>query len=77
MRCNTLILVKPARRHPAVSCAKMAKPIEMPFGLWTQVGRRKHVLDGGGLMQTANMTEPSVCGGDAALCQITLSSFYK
>jgi len=20
----------------------MAEPIEMPFGLWTQVGRRKH-----------------------------------
>jgi len=28
-----------ARRHSAVSCAKMAEPIEMPFGLWTQVGR--------------------------------------
>jgi len=31
-----------ARRHSAVSCAKMAKPIDSPFGLWTRVGRRKH-----------------------------------
>jgi len=30
----------------AVSCAKMAEPIEMPFGLWTRVGMRMHVLDG-------------------------------
>jgi len=25
-----------------VSCAKMAEPIDLPFGLWTRVGRRKH-----------------------------------
>jgi len=30
-----------------VSPAKTAKPIEMPFGLWTRVGPSKHVLDGG------------------------------
>jgi len=30
-----------------VNCAKMAKLIEMPFGLWTRVGQRKHVLDEG------------------------------
>jgi len=24
----------------------------------------------------ANMTEPSVCGGDAVLCQITLTTSY-
>ena len=30
-----------------VSLAKMAEPIVMPFGLWTQVGQRNHVLDGG------------------------------
>jgi len=29
----------------AVSLAKMAELIEMPFGMWTQVGRRNHVLD--------------------------------
>ena len=25
-----------------MSCAKTAKPIDLPFGLWTRVGRRKH-----------------------------------
>jgi len=25
----------------------MAEPIEMQFGLWTQVGKRKHALDRG------------------------------
>jgi len=25
----------------------MAKPMKMPFGLWTQVGPRNHVLDEG------------------------------
>jgi len=29
-----------------VSCAKMAEPIEMSFGLWAQVSSRNHVLDG-------------------------------
>ena len=32
--------------HSAMSCAKMAELIEMPFGLWTRVGPRKHVLGG-------------------------------
>ena len=30
-----------------MSPAKMAKPIENPFGLWTLVGPRNHVLDRG------------------------------
>jgi len=30
-----------------VSCAKTAEPIEMPFGIWIQVGPRIYVLDGG------------------------------
>jgi len=30
-----------------VGPAKMAEPIEMPFGLWTRMGPRNHVLDGG------------------------------
>jgi len=30
----------------AVSCARMAEQIEMPFGLWTLVDPRKHVLGG-------------------------------
>jgi len=28
-----------------VSRVKTTEPIEMPFGLWTQVGPRNHVLD--------------------------------
>jgi len=31
----------------AVICAKTAKPIQMPFGLWAWMSRRHHVLDGG------------------------------
>jgi len=46
-----------------VSPAKMAEPIEMPFGLWTRVARRKKV----------NKIE-SVCGGGVALCQISLTT---
>ena len=35
-----------ARRRTAVNCAKMAEPIEMPFGVLTRLGPRNHVLDG-------------------------------
>ena len=28
--------------HSAATCAKMAELIDLPFGLWTRVGRRKH-----------------------------------
>jgi len=30
-----------------VICAKTAQPIKLPFGLWTRMGPRNHVLDGG------------------------------
>jgi len=30
-----------------MSCAKTAEWMEMPFGLWTRVYPKKHVLDGG------------------------------
>ena len=30
----------------AVSCAKMAEPIQTPFGMWTEVGPRKHASNG-------------------------------
>jgi len=33
-------------RDTAVICAKTPEPIVMPFGLWAQMGRRNHVLDG-------------------------------
>ena len=31
-------------RDTAVICAKMAEPIEMPFGLWARMGLRNRVL---------------------------------
>jgi len=30
-----------------MSCAKTAELIKMPFGMWTRVGSRNHVLSGG------------------------------
>jgi len=30
----------------AMSCAKTAETTEMPFGMWTRAGQRKHVLHG-------------------------------
>jgi len=59
-----------------VSCAKTAEPIEM-FGLGTRVDPGKHVLGGGSHWRNlANTIEPSMCGGDAAFCQITLTTCY-
>jgi len=56
----------------AVSPAKTAEPIEMPFGIWTRVDPRKHELGGGAHWRNlANTTEPSMCGDDAACCQIS------
>jgi len=58
-----------------MSLAKTAELIEMPFGVWTRVGPRKHALGGGVLWRNlANTMEPSICGGDAAFCQITLTT---
>jgi len=37
LSCRSVTLLSPA---------KTAEPIEMPFGLWTQVVPRNHVLDG-------------------------------
>ena len=58
-----------------MSCAKTAEPTEMPFGIWTRVGPRKHVLGRGAHWgHLVNTTEPSMCGGDAACCKITLTT---
>jgi len=49
----------------AVSCAKVAEPIEMQFGMRSPVGPRKHVLNGGTHRHNvANMTQPSMCSCD-------------
>jgi len=72
--------------HSAVICAKTAEPIDMPFGLWTRVGRRKHKFNRirqmapmcphsrVHLCHLANTIEQFVNGGNAALCQITLTA---
>ena len=50
-----------------MSPAKTAEPIETPFGLWTRVGARNHVLDlSAHWRHLANVIEPTMCGGDAA-----------
>jgi len=57
----------------------MAEPIEMPFELWTRVGRMKHVLMcyvGAYWRHLANTIESSVCSGDAVLCDIILTTCY-
>jgi len=65
--------------------AKTAEPIQMPFGMWTGVGPENHVLAesrwrlryircGAHWCHLANTIEPIVCDGDAALCQITLTT---
>jgi len=70
----------------AVSCANMAEPIDVSFGLWTRMGRRMYKFNrirqvapvcphGKAHRYLANTTEPSICGGDAALCQITLTTY--
>jgi len=56
-----------------VSPAKTTEPIEMPFVVWTQMGPRKHVLDGGAHWRNlTNTIEPSMWGGEAAF----LSDYY-
>jgi len=58
----------------------------MPFGLWTRLGRRNQKFNGIRQMvpmcpherphwrHLANVIEPSICGSDAALCHITLTT---
>jgi len=56
----------------AVTCAKMAEPIEMSFVVWTQLDQRKHVRWAAHWRNLANATEPSMCGFDAAF----LSNYF-
>jgi len=44
-------------RLSAVSCAKTAEPIDLPFGLWTHVSRRKHKFNC--IRQVAPTNRPS------------------
>jgi len=61
-----------------MSCAKTAEPIEMHFRIRIRVGLRRHVLGKGAHSRhLVNATEPSMCGGDAACCQIALTIANK
>jgi len=59
-----------------VSYAKPAEPTEVPFGMLSEVDPGNHMLDGVHICHPplANTIEPSVCGGDAALYKITLTT---
>jgi len=66
----------------------MAEQIDLPFELWIRVGRRKHNFNRirqvapicphwrAHWRHLANTIEQSVCGGDAVLCQIPLTTYY-
>ena len=63
-----------ARRHSAVSHAKTAEPIVMPFGLLIRVGPMKQVLGGVHTDTTwRNTTEPFMCGSNATF----LSNYFN
>ena len=67
-----------ARRHSAVSGAKLAEPIEMLFGLWTRLGRRKHVLRGVHTGATWRIPSNRPCAASMPpVCQITLTTVQK
>jgi len=52
-----------------------AELIQMPFGIWSQVGPWKHAFGGGAHGgHLADTTELSMCVGDAACCQITMTT---
>jgi len=65
------------------STAKTAESIDMPFGTWSQVGPGNHVSDGSRIRwgahwrHLANTIEPSVCGGDAPVRQIILTTCLR
>jgi len=71
-----------------MSCAKTAELIDLLFGLWTWVCWKKHKFNRicqvtpmctplwAHWRHLANTIEPSVCGGDAVLCKITLTACY-
>jgi len=66
-----------AQRHSAMSCAKMAEAVDLPFGLSTQVGQRMHIL--GGVHTGASWRIPlnrSCAEAMRHSCQITLMTCY-
>jgi len=73
--CRGKVMPGHARLYSAVSCAKVAEPIEMPFGcLDSDAPKEACVTWGAHLCHLANTIEPSMCGGYVAFCQITLTT---
>jgi len=61
----------------AVSCAKMAEPIKIPFGLWTWVVPRKHVLGGVHIGATWRIPLNRRCAAAMRpFCQITSTTCW-
>jgi len=65
----------------AMSCANMAEPINLPFGLWTWVGLKETPVqlyspDGANVSTLAprGKYDFTVCCGDVALCHISLTT---
>jgi len=71
-----------------MSCEEAAELIDLPFGLWTQVGQIKHKFNHISQVvpmcpygrvhwnHVATTNEPSICGRDEVLCQITLTTCF-
>jgi len=70
---SSVVCPSPYTLSTLVSPAKTVGPIEMTFRL---VGTNKCVKWGANVRQLANTIEPCVLGSDAALCHITLTSFF-
>jgi len=67
-RWSTVVCLSVCLSGIVLSLAKTAEQIEMPLGLWTRVGQRKHVLGGGAHWRhLAKTTEPSTCDSNATL----------
>jgi len=60
-----------------VTCTKTAELIKMPFGLWTRMGPRKHVLDGVHIGATwqLRLNRPRATSV-RPFCQVTLTTCY-
>jgi len=66
------------RRHYTVRPAKMAESIDLLFGLWSLICQVAPMCPHWSSQRRnlANTIEPPICGGDAALLQITLTTCY-
>jgi len=78
-RISTFVSLSVCLFVTVVSPAKTAERIKIPFGMWTRVGPRNYnALDGVYILcNLVNATEPSLYGGDAAFCEMTLTTYLQ